>query len=231
MTVGPGMFEPGFVLVFGWVQFLQRTISAISWNWDLVGMSIFTSIGILVLMHKLLGGIVDKFATVRNLPWRWSGRWTWAGFLGLFVLFAVGMAVGGIAHQLGWMMSTKEPMIEAKNRRWRDYSNMKQLDMGVRMALEEAAGNLETMRRELRAERNGYVYESSDSMPVLQAYHVLLVMKDGKTVVGRIIFPREGQQREKAGGYFGFDSGESGLCPWPKLLEMVRTNSANLIAL
>lgn len=137
----------------------------------------------------------------------------------------------GIAHQLGWMMSTNEPMIEAKNRKWRDYSNMKQLNFGVRMALEDSGGNIETTRRELRDAQNGYVSESSSLMPMMQAYHVLLVTGNGEAVVGRLIFPREGQLREKVGGYFEFDRGENGLCPWPKLQEIIRTNRANLIAL
>ncbi|NOS69812.1 MAG: hypothetical protein HOP33_07770 [Verrucomicrobia bacterium] len=230
MTV-PGIIEPGFVLLFGWVQFLQRTVSAMSWNWDLIGMGVLASAGILFLGHKLLGGIANKVAVAHNLPRRWSWKWTWSGFVGLLILFLVGMAIGGIAHQIGWMMSTNEPMIEAKNRKWRDYSNMKQLDLEVRMALDDVGGDAEKVRSDLRSDPSGYTYDSSASIPTLQAYHVLLVKGQGEKVVGRLIFPRDGRKREQAGGYFSFDSGESGLCPWPKMQEIVKTNRANLIAL
>ena len=124
LMVGPGFLEPAIVLAFGWVLFLQRTVSAISWNWDLLGMSILASIVILVLVQKLVGGLFDRAAAARNLSYRWSWRWTCSGFVGLLVLFLVGMAVGGIAHQVGWMMSTKEPMIESKRGPWRDNCNM-----------------------------------------------------------------------------------------------------------
>jgi hypothetical protein len=231
MSIGPGMFEPVFVLAFGWVQFLQRTISAVSWNWDLIGMSILASSGILLLVQKLFGGGFNNIAAARNLPWRWSWKWTWTGFVGLLMLFLVGMAVGGIAHQVGWMVSTDEPMIEAKNRKWRDYANMKQLDLEVRTALDDAGGSIEKARRELRNDQNSYVYESSVAMPMMQAFHVLVVKADDGAVIGRFIFPRNGQQREKVGGYFEFDHGESGLCPWLKLQEIIKTNRANLVAL
>ena len=62
-------------------------------------------------------------------------------------------------------------------------------------------------------------------------YHVLLVKNDEQKVIGRLIFPRDGLQREKIGGYFSFDAGESNMCPWSKMQEIVKTNRANLIAL
>jgi hypothetical protein len=226
LTIGPGILEPAFVLAFGWVLFLQRTIAAISWNWDLVGMSIVASIAILLLVQKLVGGLFDKIAVSRNAPWRWSWTWTWSGFVGLLVLFLVGMAVGGIAHQVGWLMSTKEPMIEAKNRKWRDHANMRQLELEIRMALQDESGDVEKTRVALRDNPSGFLNGS----PITQMYHVLLV-RNGDQVIGRLIFPRDGQRRESVGGYFSFDSGESNMCPWSRIQEMVKTNHANLIAL
>lgn len=227
LMVGPGFLEPAIVLLFGWIQFLQRTVSAISWNGDLVGMSLLASIVILLLMQKLVGGLFDRVAVSKNVPWRWSWRWTWTGFVGLLVLFVVGMAVGGIAHQVGWIISTNEPMIESKRGKWRDHANMRQLDMEVQMALTDESGDVEKVRAALRDTPSGFLNGS----PISQMYHVLLVKNDAGQVIGRLIFPRDGLQREKVGGYFSFDSGDSKMCPWSKMEEMVKTNRANLIAL
>ena len=227
LMIGPGFLEPAIVLTFGWVLFLERTVSTITWNWDLVGMSMVASIVILLLVQKLVGGLFDRVAASCNVPWRWSWRWTWTAFTGLLVLFLVGMAVGGITHQVGWMMSTNEPMIESKRGKWRDYANMKQLELEIRMALEDDSGDIEKARVALREKPSGFLNGS----PITQMYHVLLVKNDEEKVIGRLIFPRDGLQRDKIGGYFSFDTGESNMCPWPRMREMVKTNHANLIAL
>ena len=107
---------------------------------------------------------------------------------------------------------------------------MKQLDLEIRMMLDGAGGDIDKARAELRSDATGYFYESSPSIPTLQAYHVLVVKGRDGAVVGRLIFPRDGSRREKAGGYFAFDRGESALCPWPEFQEIIRTNRANLVA-
>lgn len=227
LTIGPGLLEPAFVLAFGWAQFLHRTMSAISWNWDLVGMGVVASIVILFLVQKVVGGVFDKVAVSRNASWRWSWRWTWTGFVSLLILFLVGMAVGGIAHQVGWMMSTKEPMMQSKRGKWRDYANMKQLDVEIRMALEDESGDVEKARMALRDSPGGFL----GGTRIMEMYHVLLVQDADNKVIGRLIFPRDGLRREAMGGYSSFDSGGNSMCPWSTMLEIVKTNRAKLIAL
>jgi len=222
------MIEPSLVLAFGWVEFLRRTLSAMSWNWDLVGMGVLASAGILLLAQGLLGGLFDKVAMNRNLRYRWSWRWTCTGFVGMLLLFLVGMAAGGIAHQVGWLMATNQPMMKVKRGRWQDVADMRLLDGAIlQMAGEIHMGNLREVRRSLESS----VRDVSSTTPLLQSYQVLLVTTNGETVTGRLIFPRDGQMRGKVGGYFSFDSGGEGFCPWPVMREMIKTNGASLFAL
>jgi len=225
--VARGLFESAIVLVFGWMQFLQRTIPAIAWNWSLVGMSGLTAVGILLLTHQLMGGVFNQVAAARNLTWRWSWRWTWSGFVGLLLLFFIGMSVVGMVHQVGWLLSAREPMMEAKDGRWRDYGNMMQLDSAVRVALEDQGGDIAKARAALRSNPSGFL----NRPPRAQAYHVLLVTDREQHVIGRLILPYDGQRRDKFGGYYSFDAGRSDMCPWPKMQNIIRTNLANLIAL
>lgn len=219
------MMEPVWVLMSGWVRFVRRTGSAIRWNWDLIGMSVGATVGILVLVQKLVGEIFNRVAVARGLSCRWCWKWTWSGFIGLLVLFLVGMAGAGIVHQVGWLLSANESLMEPKNLKWQDHANMKQLELEIRIMLEDSGGDL----AKARLEPGGSLYQASTSRPSLQAYHVLLVQNPDEKIVGRLIFPRNGQQREKVGGYFFFDSGAGGLCSWPQLQEIIRTNRAHLV--
>ena len=102
-----------------------------------------TGIALLVLLaagaHLFLGWLADQ---VRD-PSRsedpgerpWKPRWT-AALVSLVVLmFVAGLATAGIAHQVGWLLTSGEPLVASSGRHavWRAQSvnNLKQIGLGL----------------------------------------------------------------------------------------------------
>ncbi len=231
MTIGPGLFELPFVLATGWVSFLARIVPKVTWNWDLVGMSIVSAAVILLLAHWFSNWIVKNAASARGVEWRWPWKWTICALMSIGLFFLVGMCVGGIVHQLGWMASSQEPWYEAKRGKVLDISNMKQVDLAIRLALEDADGNIESARRELWKSGNGFFSQSKSSPPMMQKYHLLVVNGEDGKAMGTIIFPRDGQKRVAVGGYYNFNETNGGLISSPKLQELLQKWRPRLIAL
>jgi hypothetical protein len=230
LTAGPGLFELPFVLATGWMRFLARTVPKVTWNWDLVGMGIISAAVILLLAHWFLSWIVKNVASARGVEWRWPWKWTWCGLLATALLFLVGMAVGGTTHQVGWIASSQEPWYEAKRGKVLDISNMKQLDLAIRLALEDADGDIENARRGLWKSGNGYFSQSKSSPPMMQTYHLLVVTGEDGQAMGTIIFPRDAQKRAAVGGYYNFNEKDGGLISQSKLQELIQKHRAKLTA-
>ena len=121
-------------LATGWFSFLQRTVPRLTWNWDLIGLAILSAAIILFIGHKLLSGLSKNIAAARGTQWRWPWKWTWSSLVALLLLFLVGMAVGGTAHQIGWLISSPEPLFERQPFLFDYVNTMKQIDLSLRSA-------------------------------------------------------------------------------------------------
>ncbi len=225
------LFELPFILLTGWIKFLVRTTPNVTWNWDLAGMSIVSAGLILVLAHWFLGWIVKSVASARGASWRWPWKWTWCGLVAIAILFLVGMATGGVVHQLGWIASSPEPWYEDKRGKWRDVRNMKTLNLALQLALDDAEGNIDAARRELWKPGGKYLVRAGSYGPNPADYHLLVVTgADGK-VTGTLIFPRNRERRNAVGGSYSMNDRNFEIIPAAKLLELIQTNRANLKAL
>ena len=128
-----------FNLAFGWAVFLARVVPRVRVGWA----GVATGITLLVLLaagtHLFLGWLADQ---VRD-PSRsedpgdrpWKPRWT-AALVSLVVLmFVAGLATAGIAHQVGWLLTSGEPLVASGGRHavWRMQSvnNLKQIGLGL----------------------------------------------------------------------------------------------------
>jgi hypothetical protein len=99
-------------LLTGWLFFLGRTLPAMSWNWSAIGFAALASAAILILMHRL-GGWLWRSRTPATGTWRWG--WTAGAFAVVWLIFGYVLATVGIAHQLGWMLSSEEPLVHSGN--------------------------------------------------------------------------------------------------------------------
>lgn len=193
--MGSGFVELIFNAVFGWVMFLQRTLPQISLNWSLIGLAAMACLGILGLTHWFLGWVTKA----KNGDFSWPVKWTISAVIGLALLFLVGMSIGGIAHQIGWMTTSAEPLFERKSKRFYDMINMKQVALAIRIASEDEKGNLDNVRKALWTSPNVYFNQNKTAPSFPQTYHVLIITKPDGTIEGAIIFPRSIASQKIAG--------------------------------
>lgn len=107
------ILKASFVLLFGWIEFLQKKISVI--RFDFIGIASFLSfffVSLVLLQHSL------KFLKL-NKDDSSSIKTSIQLMCLILFLFASGMATTGITHQVGWLMK-QGPFIEENNffRNW-----------------------------------------------------------------------------------------------------------------
>ncbi|MFO0936173.1 MAG: DUF1559 domain-containing protein [Gemmataceae bacterium] len=114
--------EGVLAVCFGWIPFLIRVIP----QWTTDGPTLVVG----VVAFVLFAGLVHRLG--RASP-RWTVRMTVGIVAGLFILFAAGIAVVGMAHQIAWMASSPEPMKSEtlKNNVNHSESNLLSIKMGV----------------------------------------------------------------------------------------------------
>ena len=204
LTLGPAGGAVLSTLTTGWISFLDRTLPAISWNWDLIGMAALCSVLIVLLGQWLLSRLVQSIATARGTTWRWRWRWTWGGLVIIAVSFLVGMAVGGIAHQVGWMVSSDEPLYERKSGFLYD-EDVQQLHDIVMASARGAAGDLDQIREFVRSRAGGWRGRFGQEGLLLERFRIFLLQDASGAITGTIIVPRVKDQRER----WGFHSTEN----------------------
>jgi hypothetical protein len=108
LLVASALVEEVRTLLFGWVEFLWRVVPQVAPDWP--------SVAVGVGAFALFGGGVHLFARARWPGWKL--RRTATVVVGCVVLFAAGVAVVGIAHQVGWLASSGRPLREESVARW-----------------------------------------------------------------------------------------------------------------
>lgn len=223
LGIGTGWIETLFTLLFGWVAFLNRTGERIHWNFDLIGMGLLCTVIGLVVAHWLFKGLVRAAGEARGKSWRWPVKWTCcgAGILGL--VFLVGMAVGGIVHQIGWIHSNPEPLMEQKGRNWAVTSDMRMLALAFRMASSDnETNNLAAIRQDMWNPAYGYLGTPQRALEIMQGYHFLLILDQHQTAQGYLIFPRNPALAQKMGGCFCFEGKEDDWLNWEKIQALLQ---------
>jgi prepilin-type processing-associated H-X9-DG protein len=128
-----GMVFPiqiGLYLAFGWVTFLANVLPQVQVAWSGVVSAVICLGAFAVGVHWFLGWML---AQIRP-ECRWKLRWT-ASLVGVIVvMFVAGMATAGMAHQAGWLLTAKEPLVTTDSRiiqRVQSMNNLKQIGLGL----------------------------------------------------------------------------------------------------
>lgn len=225
ILLGSGTFSLLVTLALGWSSFLQRTVPRLTWNWDLIGMALVSISIILFLAHKFLNGLSKSIAAKRGTAWSWPWKWTWSSLVALMLLFLVGMAVGGTAHQNGWIAASPESFLERPADPWQIG-----VEMGILESLGISSGDTEGKMKEVRRDfwkAKDENFPKQDVMSLLQKYHVLVVVDDQGTIQDTIIFPRDSLLREKFGGRNTLYGGKHN---WESISGLLEKHQGHLVA-
>jgi hypothetical protein len=225
---GFGFIEAPCYLVFGWIGFLERTLPKISWNWDIAGMGLVCVALILFLAHRFLDWLTGNIANRRGKSWRWPWKWTWCGLSAVMIFFLVGMSVGGMVHQIGWIVSSPEPWFEIKGGSYKERYEMRMIGMTFRTTLAEAKGDPAALRSKIWSfEKENFGERANPSW--LEDYQMFFVLKADQKVAGLIAFPRDPQKCSKTGALYVFGDNEDFVKPG-NIRELIQTNRQNLLS-
>ncbi|HUG91206.1 MAG TPA: DUF1559 domain-containing protein [Planctomycetaceae bacterium] len=106
------VFEPARVLAFGWVQFLARVLPRMTVFWPSILAGGLALVLLLIGIH-VSGRRFLRKRDAADAPRRWKLRWTLVIVAGVLVLFAAGIGLVGLTHQVIWLMGSEEPLYGA----------------------------------------------------------------------------------------------------------------------
>jgi prepilin-type processing-associated H-X9-DG protein len=138
LCLGEGVLPDfAFALAFGWIIYLMRVLPEVRINWEGVATAV-TCLALFVIgAHIFLGWFYQQVAGGKGpVDRRWRRRWTTWLVGGILLMFVSGLAAAGVAHQVGWLITSPEPIVQGGMSPvvWRAQStnNLKQIGLGLR---------------------------------------------------------------------------------------------------
>jgi hypothetical protein len=115
-AVAGGVYAEGFDgLAFGWVGYLRRVLPRVRVNGDGVATGVVCLLLFTLGLHGFLRWLsagVGPASGISRRPWSW--RRTLAIVTLIMLMFAVGVAATGIAHQAGWLIASRRRLVETR---------------------------------------------------------------------------------------------------------------------
>jgi hypothetical protein len=145
-----GLFAPiDFIVALsvGWLWYLVRTLPEIQVARSGLTTAAVCLLLLLIGLHYFLGWLFREIratATDQTMQFsRWKWRWTLSLVTGVILLFAAGTATVGMTHQLGWLITSDQPIVSsdfgprsAARRMWTT-NNLKQIGLALARYTEE----------------------------------------------------------------------------------------------
>jgi prepilin-type processing-associated H-X9-DG protein len=105
-------FDFAFALIFGWMSYLARVLPEVRINGEGVATALVCLVVFTAGSHAFLRWCSEQAGGAKGpVGRRWRWRWTAWLVVGLVLMFIAGLAAGGIAHQVGWLITSPEPIV------------------------------------------------------------------------------------------------------------------------
>jgi hypothetical protein len=105
-------FEGAIALFFGWIIFLWQVVPGVSVNWPTLLLGIGALVVFAVSLHLAGRSILWRFTKEAKTNSRnWRGSWTISLIAAVLVLFAAGISLVGVVHQVSWLANADSPMM------------------------------------------------------------------------------------------------------------------------
>ncbi|MCP3137636.1 hypothetical protein [Pyxidicoccus xibeiensis] len=103
------VFQVPVLLVTGWAFFLHRVLPQVAWDWSAIAQTVAVVVVLGAGGHAFARQVWRQARPEDPRPW--PARWT-VSLLGLLVLlFCATMATVGIGHHVGWLSTSREPLL------------------------------------------------------------------------------------------------------------------------
>ena len=183
-----------FVLLFGWISSAARMGSALAHAGFNLALPLLAIIVLAWGGHRFLSWAYSRNAMAEAAPTPGGWRWQWSlGLIGgLWLVLLAIMSFLGIAHQVGWILVSKEPMFVPIGRYSRDHSVFR----NVTVVFERAA---ETNGWDLAAARASVWAEDGWGQPFWEKYSIRLVSETNGAFSAALIFPRDPKLQKRIG--------------------------------
>jgi hypothetical protein len=109
------LLELGFIVLLGWLKFLTNTLPKVDVSPAGVATGVACFVGAAALGHHFCAWLYSSKVQTSS-EWspdrRWRWQWTFKGLSLVVMMFAAGLCAAGVAHQVGWLLTSPEPLVE-----------------------------------------------------------------------------------------------------------------------
>jgi hypothetical protein len=99
-------------IAIGWGRFIVRVVPRVTVHWGGVATGATVSFLVIAGVHQFGRWWLNSGAPTDDLsPCRWRLKWTLSVVGVVIVMFCAGISLVGVAHEVGWLLTTKDSLI------------------------------------------------------------------------------------------------------------------------
>jgi len=184
------IIEIPVVLAIGWIHFLMGVLPEVTFQWGAIAETLAVAAALGVGTHLLLRRLWRQLRAEEAESRPWPVRWSVSLVSLVVLLFSATMATVGIGHQVGWLMSDPEPLLESSWRVMMLSRRGEELCLAAVRLAGQGVPEARVMQRLLT---------DPDTRKTAELMHVARLQGPGEGPLF-VVFPRDPIAREEAGG-------------------------------
>ena len=184
----------------GWIGFLKRVVPHLKVNWSGLGMGMVCSVLIVAGIHYMMSWLYGFHSSGAAKNWSnlWRPSWSCAFYGALWLLFLAAMGITGVAHQVGWLMTSKVPLRVVREFRGDYIRHLKYVATEIAMVGEDNGWALEETRKAFYRTRSLYPVGGLRPNAIEDLHVLFLDGQKGKSAAAVACY-RDPVKREKSG--------------------------------